>query len=91
MIEDYKKFLKRNTENIFTGFTIGVGVLAFFLLLLGGVVTGSMVTRYISNNNQMRAYRENLAIYQECAKKISDTSTIDNYCGDAPSEPILIW
>jgi hypothetical protein len=91
MIEEYKKFLKKNANDIFSIFTIGVGVLTFFFLLLGGVVTGSMITRYISNSNEMGVYQENLATFQKCAEKIKDASLVGAYCGEAPTPPILIW
>lgn len=91
MIEEYKRYLRQNTNDIFTAFTIGVGILTFFFLMLGGVVTAKMVTTHINNNKQLSVYRENLATFQKCAEKIEDTSLIRSYCGDAPSEPILIW
>lgn len=63
----------------------------FLLAIIGGVTTMVTLNKIVSNNAQLNVYRENLVTYQKCAKKIEDSSLIRTYCGDAPSEPILIW
>lgn len=91
MIEDYKKFLKENKEFFYMLFSAGAFPILFVLIMWGSMMALSNIDRNYSNNKQLNTYRENLATYQKCAVKIEDASLIPSYCGDAPSEPILIW
>jgi hypothetical protein len=91
MIDDYKDYLKRNQENIFSIITIGSGVLLFFFVLLGSMLTLSTVTRFVSNSTELNVYRENLATFQKCAEKVTDASLIESYCGETPREPVIVW
>jgi hypothetical protein len=91
MIDEYKNFLKRNQEDIFSYATVGSGVLLYFFILLGGVATLTTVTRFVSNSTELNVYRENLATFQKCAEKVTDDSLIESYCGETPREPIIVW
>lgn len=91
MIEDYKRFLKENKEFFYTMFSAGAFAVFFILLLGSSIMVLSNIERNYGNNKELSVYRENLATFQKCAEKIEDTSLIRSYCGDAPSEPILIW
>ena len=91
MIDEYKNYLKRNQEDIFSVVTIGSGVLLFFFILLGGVATLSTVTRFVSNFTELNVYRGNLAEFQKCAEKVTDASLIESYCGETPREPTIVW
>lgn len=91
MIEDYKRYLKQNSNDVFFAFTCAAGMVIFLLVIIGGVTTMMTLNKIVSNNAQLNVYRENLATFQKCAEKIEDTSLIRSYCGDAPTEPILIW
>lgn len=91
MFEDYKKFLKENKEFFYMLFSVGAFAVFFIFFMGSGISVISNVNRAYSNNKELSVYRENLATYQKCAEKIEDASLIRSYCGDAPSEPILIW
>jgi hypothetical protein len=91
MIDEYKDYLKRNQENIFSIVTIGSGVLLYFFILLGGVVTLININTFVRNSAELNVYRENLATFQKCAEKVTDASLIESYCGETPSEPIIVW
>jgi hypothetical protein len=91
MIEDYKKFLKENKELFYMLFSFGAFATIFIVFICSFIAVASNIDRNYSNNKKLSVYRENLATFQKCAEKIQDTSLIRSYCGDAPSEPILIW
>ena len=91
MINEYKKYLKKNSEDFFLFFTCGVSVLIFFFIAIGGIVTLSTLTRHLDNSKRLSVYRENLATFQKCAEKVTDASLIESYCGSAPNEPTSIW
>jgi hypothetical protein len=91
MIEDYKKFLKKNRELFYMLFSISTFTV-FFLVFISSWMTVIMnVDRSYGNNKRLNTYRENLATFQKCAEKITDATLVETYCGTAPSEPILIW
>ncbi len=91
MIDEYKNYLKRNQEDFFTIVTLGGGVILFCFIIIGGIVTLSTVTRFVSNSTELNVYRENLATFQKCAEKVTDVSLIESYCGETPSEPVIVW
>jgi hypothetical protein len=91
MINEYKDYLKRNKEDIFSVVTIGSGVLLYFFILIGGVVTLINISTFVRNSTELNVYRENLATFQKCAEKVTDASLVESYCGSAPNEPTLIW
>jgi hypothetical protein len=91
MINEYKKYLKKNSEDLFLVFTCCAGVAIFFFVTIGGIVTLTNVGRSIRNTKELNVYRENLATFQKCAEKVTDASLVESYCGSAPNEPTLIW
>ena len=91
MLEDYKKFLKENKEFFYMLFSLGALGIFVIIFLSSFVAVVSTIDRNYSNNKKLSTYRENLATFQKCAEKIEDSSLIRTYCGDAPSEPLLIW
>ena len=91
MINEYKKYLKKNSEDFFLFFTCGASVLIFLFIAIGGIVTLSTLTRHLDNSKRLSVYRENLATFQKCAEKVTDASLIESYCGSAPNEPTSIW
>ena len=91
MIDEYKDYLKRNQETIFSVVTLGSGVLLYFFILLGGIATLSTVSTFVRNSTELNVYRENLATFQKCAEKVTDVSLIESYCGETPREPIIVW
>jgi hypothetical protein len=91
MIDEYKNYLKRNKEDIFSIVTIGSGVLLFFSIFIGGLVTLGTVTNFVRNSTELNVYRENLVAFQKCAEKVTDTSLIESYCGETPREPVIVW
>ena len=91
MINEYKDYLKRNQENIFSVVNIGSGVLLYFFILLGGAVTIININTFVRNSTELNVYRENLATFQKCAEKVTDVSLIESYCGETPREPVIVW
>ena len=91
MIDEYKNYLKRNKEDIFSIVTIGSGVLLFFSIFVGGLVTLGTVTNFVRSSTELNVYRENLATFQKCAEKVTDVSLIESYCGETPREPVIVW
>ena len=91
MIEEYKDYLKRNKEDIFSAVTIGSGVLLYFFILLGGVATLSTVRTFVGNSKELNVYRENLATFQKCAEKVTLPPAVETYCGETPREPVIVW
>ena len=91
MIDEYKNYLKRNKEDIFSIVTIGSGVLLYFFILIGGVVTLINISTFVRNSTELNVYRENLVTFQKCAEKVTDTSLIESYCGETPREPVIVW
>lgn len=91
MIDEYKNYLKRNQEQVFSLVTIGSGVLLFFSIFIGGLVTLGTVSKFVSNSTELNVYRENLATFQKCAEKVTDASLIESYCGETPREPVIVW
>ena len=91
MINEYKDYLKRNQENIFSVVTIGSGVLLYFFILLGGVATLSTVRTFVGNSKELNVYRENLATFQKCAEKVTLPPAVETYCGETPREPVIVW
>lgn len=91
MIEEYKRYLKQNSNDVFFAFTCASGMVIFLLVIIGGVTTMVTLNKIVSNNAQQNVYRENLATFQKCAEKITDASLIGKYCGEAPTPRTLIW
>ena len=91
MIDEYKNFLKRNKEELFTYSTVGSGVLLYFFILLGGVATLSTVRTFVGNSKELNVYRENLATFQKCAEKVTLPPAVETYCGETPREPVILW
>lgn len=91
MIDEYKKFLKENSQEFFAFSTAGVGVLLFFFILYGGIHALSGLDRFTRNSKEMGFYMITLATFQKCAEKVTDASLVETYCGSAPREPALSW
>jgi hypothetical protein len=91
MIDEYKNYLKRNQEDIFSFVTIGSGVLLHFFIFIGGVVTLININTFVRNSTELNVYRENLTSFQKCAEKVTDASLVESYCGETPKEPVIVW
>jgi hypothetical protein len=91
MIDEYKNFLKRNKEGLFTYSTVGIGIFLFFSISVGGAVTIININTFVRNSTELNVYRENLATFQKCAEKVTDVSLIESYCGETPREPVIVW
>ena len=91
MIDEYKNYLKRNQEQVFSLVTIGSGVLLFFSIFIGGLVTLGTVTNFVRSSTELNVYRENLATFQKCAEKVTLPPAVETYCGETPREPVIVW
>jgi hypothetical protein len=91
MIDEYKDYLKRNQEDIFSYATVGIGMFLFFSIFIGGLVTLGTVTNFVRSSTELNVYRENLTTFQKCAEKVTDASLIESYCGETPREPVIVW
>ena len=91
MIDEYKDYLKRNKEDIFSCATAGIGMVLFLFIFFGSITTLSTITRFVGNSTKLNVYRVNLATFQKCAEKVTDVSLIESYCGETPSEPVVVW
>ena len=91
MIDEYKNYLKRNQEDIFSVVTIGSGALLFLFIFFGSIATLSTVTTFVRNSTELNVYRENLATFQKCAEKVTLPPAVETYCGETPREPVIVW
>ena len=91
MIDEYKDYLKRNQEQVFSLVTISGGALLVSSILFGGLIILTTVIKFVGNSTELNVYRENLATFQKCAEKVTLPPAIETYCGETPREPVIVW
>ena len=89
MIEEYKEFIKKNSDDVYTMFTAAALLVVVLVSTFGILWLMNNVSRTIESSVKYQRYQEQLLEYKECASKIKEPLMVDTYCGRIPSDSSL--
>ena len=87
ILEDFQRFVKTNSDEVWTVVTVAGGSVITFSLLIMSPMLLNHILKSSQFHQQMESYQKVVASYQNCASKITDSSLIRDYCGDKPESP----